>query len=265
MQRREVDLDLAEAALTIAKLEYPRLQIPAYLAQLDELAAAVERRLLPGATPRERLDKLIEVLFRVEGFRGNEEAYYDPRNSYLNQVLDRRLGIPITLSLICMEVGRRLGLRLDGIGFPGRFLVRYQDETESLLFDVYQGGVILTPAQCAALLRELYGGQIRFHQSQLAALTKRQILTRMLNNLKAIYLRHDDFARAWHIADLLVIVNPSSLDEIRDRGLIALRAGEMIRGLADLETYLRFSPDARDAATVREQCQRAWQRWARSN
>jgi regulator of sirC expression with transglutaminase-like and TPR domain len=257
VRRRDDEIDLAEASLLYAREEYPRLVLRNYLARLDELAAAVTRRLPEGAGPRRTLDALNDYLFQVEGFRGNEESYYDPRNSYLNEVLDRRLGIPITLSVVYLEVGRRLGLPLDGVGFPGHFLIRYAADGEAIFLDPYHGGAILNP--------DVFAESALQHSYYLAAVTKRQILTRMLTNLKAVYLKDEDFDRASRIVELLLLVNPGALEEIRDRGLIRFRLGQRLAALIDLETYLRFAAEAEDAATIRREAGAIWKRYARSN
>jgi regulator of sirC expression with transglutaminase-like and TPR domain len=253
-RRREADIDLAEAALLIAKEEYPRLVVRNYLGRLDELAAGVARRGVPGAGPRQTLDTLTEYLFRVEGFAGNQDDYYDPRNSFLNEVLDRRLGIPISLSVLLIEVGRRLGLELAGIGYPGHFLVRFRDAGETLYLSPYHGGRMIS-AQ-APELGERY---------ELAAVTKRQILTRMLTNLKAIYLSREDLDRAAAVIDRLLVLNPGALGELRDRGLLRFRQGRPLPALFDLETYLRFAGEAPDAPRIRRDAQHVWRQYARSN
>jgi regulator of sirC expression with transglutaminase-like and TPR domain len=257
-RRREVEIDLAEAALLIAKEEYPRLIVRNYLGRLDDLAAGVSRRLVPGAGPRQTLETLTEYLFRVEGFAGNQDSFYDPRNSFLNDVLDRRLGIPISLSIVLIEVGRRLDLELDGIGFPGHFLVRFRDGGETLYLAPYNGGRIVNDELATRMPEpgESYA---------LAAVTKRQILTRMLTNLKAIYLSQEDLDRAAAVIDRLLILNPGALGELRDRGLLRFRQGRPLPALMDLETYLRFAGEAPDAERIRLDSRAIWRHYARSN
>src|SRR5437899_3280203 len=185
--RPEHDVDLAEASLLIAGEEYPDLDPVRYLARLDELGSAL-RHEAGGARGEDAVAALNRLLFQVEGFRGNTEDYYDPRNSFLNDVLDRRTGIPITLSLIYMEVGKRLGLSLEGVGMPGHFLVKCLPEGLEIFIDPFHQGEILLEEGCKKRLMEIYGNDFQFKRSFLDSVGKRQILSRMLTNLKGIYL-----------------------------------------------------------------------------
>jgi len=255
----EETLDLAEAALLIAQEEHPALDIPAYLRRLDELATAVRTRLPGSSTPREVLHALNIHLFREEGFHGNTEAYYTPANSFLNEVLDQKIGIPITLSVLYIEVGRRLGVSLVGVGFPGHFLVKYTGPEGDVILDPFLGGIELDHEQLAQKLRTMYGENNPFLTQipqLLAAASKKEILVRMLRNLKGIYLQQNDFQRALSILDRILLVAPDLAAEIRDRGGVHQRLGHLQAALQDFRRYLQLAPTAEDAEAVRVVMQR---------
>lgn len=246
------DLPLDEAALAIAAEEYGGLDERAYLARLDELAAEVQRQVPAPYRSANTLKALREVLFGEGGLRGNEKAYYDPRNSYLNEVLDRRLGIPISLSLIFMEVARRVGLDLQGVGFPGHFLVKLRPENMPDIFiDPYNGGELLTAEECVGRFKALAQGR-DFDPRFLEGVTPRQVLGRLLHNLKRIYVEQADDVRAFWVIDRLLLLTPGDLDEIRDRGLVSARLGLKPAAARDLALYLERQPTAADADELRE-------------
>ncbi len=243
---------LDEAALAIAAEEYPGLDTAAHLAHLDRLGDRV-RRLAPAPLRSATTLKAVrEVLFDEAGFRGNEKAYYDPRNSFLNEVLDRRLGIPISLSVLFMEVARRAGLALRGVGFPGHFLVKLEPEGGPDVFiDAYNGGEFLSAEECVGRFKP--GAQGReFDPRFLQPVTAHQILARMLHNLKRIYVEQNDDVRAFWIIDRLLILAPDATDEIRDRGLVSARLGLKPAAARDLAYYLERHPGAADAGELRE-------------
>jgi regulator of sirC expression with transglutaminase-like and TPR domain len=245
-------LPLDEAALAIAAEEYPDLDAGAYLAELDRLARRVERLSPAPLRAASTLRALREVIFEEEGFRGNEKAYYDPRNSYLNEVLDRRLGIPISLSLLFMEVARRAGLDLAGVGFPGHFLVKLSPEAGPEVFiDPYNEGELLTAEECVARFKNVSQGR-EFDPRFLQAVAPRQILGRMLHNLKRIYVEQGDDVRAYWVIDRLLLLAPEAADELRDRGLVSARLGLKPAAARDLATYLEREPAAADAGEIRE-------------
>jgi len=245
------EIPLAEAALAVAEEEYPGLDAAGYLARLDGLGERVGRCLSPGSPPRAVLDAMKVVLFREEGFRGNEADYYDPRNSYLNEVLDRRLGIPITLSILYVEVARRVGLGLLGVGFPGHFLVRSPavGATPDLFIDPFNGGDVLAATECVARFQAVLKGR-DFDPSFLDPVDTRHILIRMLHNLKKIYVEKGDDVRALWVIDRLLLVQPGNLEERRDRGLLSARLGGTKAAVKDLEAYLEGAPQASDAKEV---------------
>jgi len=258
LAREDREIDLGYAALLIAQEEYADLDPRAYLARLNELAARVKARRIPPEQPRRLAEAINAVLFDQEGFAGNGESYNDPRNSFLNQVLDRKLGIPITLSILYMEIGRRVGLRVDGIGLPGHFIVGIEGATGHdgpLLIDPFYQGNFLDEAECARRLERIYHGQMRFQASMLAPYNPRQILARLLTNLKTIYANASDYGRALGVVDRLLLVNPDNHRELRDRGAIYQRLRFFSQATADLTRYLELVPGAPDADTIREAIQ----------
>ena len=249
----EEKIDLARAALTIAQVDYPDLDIAAYLARIDELAANVTDRLISKSDIFRSIAALNWVLFQSRGFRGNRDDYFDPKNSFLNEVIERKTGIPITLSVLYMEIAQRTGLRLEGVSFPGHFLVKVAGEGDNIVIDPYSGGEIVGMEQLAKMLYALYDGKIPFHPDLLAPATKTQILKRMLNNLKVIYLKQNNWAKGLEVVDRLVILDPGSAEDLRDRGMMYAQMECFRQALEDLQSYLRLAPGARDAQEIREQ------------
>ena len=244
-------IELAPAALMMATIEDPRLDAGEHLAALDSLADAGARRLAGRQDPLSSINALSEFLFDEMGFRGNREDYYDPRNSFLNAVLSRRLGIPITLSLIYIEVGRRLGIGLLGIGMPGHFLVRHGDLSD-LFVDPFYGGIILSAEECAQRLRQVTGADIRWSPAYLSPVSNLEYIGRMLRNLKAIYWRRQDYERALRVTNWLMALQPTDARERWDRGVLYALAGRNILALNDLESYVSSNPSTKDAAQARD-------------
>ena len=249
--RPEPRIDLAEGALLIAAEEYPQLRVAPYLRRLDLLTERVRDRLAGETAPLVVLEELCRVLFDEEGFQGNGDAYYDPRNSFLNDVLDRRLGIPITLGIITLEVGWRAGLPLEGLNFPGHFLVRYGGEVARLLVDPFDGGRVRWEDEAQSLLDKVYGGMVRMRPEFLRPAGRADILARVLNNLKGIYLNTGDDDRALAAIDRILLIRPAATVELRDRGLILARSGRRHEAVVELERYLDRVPAAPDAQRVR--------------
>jgi regulator of sirC expression with transglutaminase-like and TPR domain len=260
---------LAQAALVIARIEYPRLAPAAYLERLDALGETA--RLWIGrhvdqtgdAAPLARIAGLNRYLFEDQRFVGNRDRYEDPRNSCLNEVLDRRTGIPITLSLVYIEVGRRAGLQIEGVNFPGHFLVRLPaDMTEtrgSVVIDPFHGGALLCERDCRRLLRKHVGAEVAFSRSLLAPATRAQIIVRMLLNLKRTYVHMRSFPQARDVTELLLAVTPSALSELRDRGLLAYHLNDMTSALRDLQTYLKLTSMGEMDKETREEHQQIWE------
>ncbi len=241
---------LAEAALAIAEEEYPDLASDVYLRRIDALARTLEERLPTHRDAATSLRLLRTVLFEEGGFRGNTDAYYDPRNSFLNEVLDRRLGIPITLAVVCIEVGARVGLPIQGVGFPGHFLVKHVAGEREIFIDPFHGGEILSADECLERFNAMAPGRAR-DRRHLQAATTRQILRRMLHNLEKIYVEAGDDLRALWVVDRLTLLAPDDPTTRRDRGLVEARLGCTAAALSDLQAYLSAAPAAADADAVR--------------
>ena len=264
VSRPDGRIDLARAALAIARWEYPRLDADAYLERLDGLARSVDGlRRSPDALGR--LHRLREYLFVEQGFTGNRDDYYDPRNSFLNDVLDRRQGIPITLSLVLMEVGKRLGLAIEGIGLPGHFIAGARLDDSQILLDPFNGGALVTPEECEELVGSVVGRPVTLRPEHYSPVSGRQLLTRMLANLKGAYWRRQEWDRVVGAIDRLLVLDPKAAGEWRDRGVAWSNLGEVRRGLGDWERYLTEFPDAEDHETVKGHLRRARQKLAQLN
>jgi regulator of sirC expression with transglutaminase-like and TPR domain len=243
---------LVRAALVIARLEYPRLDPAPFL---DRLAALGERAAarMQGSDAATRVAGLNALLFEEEAFAGNTAQYDDPRNSCLNVVLDRRSGIPITLSVVYMDVARRAGLHLEGVNFPGHFLVRHPDERgRDLIIDPFHAGAVLSVQDCQRLLGRARE-DVTFSADLLTSAPPARIATRMLTNLKRLYLGMRSFPQARAATDLLVALNPASADNIRDRGLLAYQLNDLAPALRDLQASLALAPTDRDSGSRGDQ------------
>jgi len=257
-------INLAEAALLIAAEEYPRLNVAAYLDKLDRIADLARDRIPLGVSASDYITAINATLFDDYGFQGNRDNYYDPRNSFLNEVIDRRLGIPITLSVIYMEVARRIGFAVEGVGLPGHFVVRHQGATETIYIDPFNRGRVLGEMACAELVTEISGGKTELLPAHLSPVTRRQILMRMLSNLLSIYAR-SDHRRALAVIERILIIQPTSAAHVRDHGLLLALVGQTAKALAALELYLKMAPTAADADLVREQIKTIKQESAKLN
>jgi regulator of sirC expression with transglutaminase-like and TPR domain len=241
--------DLAPAALAIARVEYPSLDSGPYLARLDRMGKEAAARIGPvPQIPQEDTVRVFnEYLYDEQGFAGNRERYDDPRNSFLNEVLDRRTGIPISLAVIYLEVARRAGLPVDGVNFPGHFLLRAgragaASADDGVIIDPFHGGAQLSSYDCRQLLRQHVGDEAAFDATLLLPATRHDIVVRMLVNLKRLYVRMRSFPQARFISTLLLDVDPSGISELRDRGLLAYHLQDFAGALRDLEEYLRLAP-----------------------
>lgn len=245
-------INLAEAALLIAAEEYPRLDVAAYLEKLDRIADIARDRITLAVGASDYISAVNVTLFEDYGFQGNRDNYYDPRNSFLNEVIDRRVGIPITLSVLYIEVARRIGFTVEGIGLPGHFIVGHRAAEETLYVDPFNSGRVLGEMGCAELVAEMSGGRRLLKPEHLLPVTKKQILTRMLSNLLSIYARNDH-RRALGIIERILLLQPNSAAHVRDHGLLLALVGQPARAIAALERYLKMEPVAADAELVREQ------------
>ena len=248
-------INLAEAALLIAAEEYRDLDVGAYLAMLDDMAATLKRRLRADISPADTLIALNRFLFEEHGFCGDAANYYDARNSFLNEVLERKRGIPITLAVVYIEIGRRIGLPVQGVAFPAHFLVKCPMRQGTVVLDPYAKGASLGFDELRQRIKALRNGA-EPTKSMVAAMlvsaSNREILTRMLRNLKGIYSHHKEWMKALTATDRIISVMPEMAEEYRDRGMIYLNLECFRAALFDFQAYLRMLPVARDADTVRQ-------------
>ncbi|HTV55518.1 MAG TPA: transglutaminase-like domain-containing protein [Terriglobia bacterium] len=239
--RDEEEVSLIDAALLIAQTEYPNLDVNTQLERVKSLAQQL--RVDPGYSALTNIEAMNDLLFTREGFSGNDQDYDDPRNSFLNDVLDRRIGIPITLSVIYMELGRRHQLPIQGVGLPGHFIVKYSGPEEDILIDPYHQGAILNRGDCAKLLKAHFD-DAELLPEYLDSSTKKQILTRMLNNLKGSFFRRKHYERVLTMIEMAMAVDPASRHHIHDRGVIYFLLRQYARAAADLNAYLTYAaPD----------------------
>jgi regulator of sirC expression with transglutaminase-like and TPR domain len=259
----DATIDLAQAALLIASVEYPDLDMAHYMSQLDAFARRVRAILalpdhdilpqLPSETePFAVLDALNQVLFVEERFQGNLTDYHNPENSFLNKVLDNHTGIPITLSLLYMEVGKRVGIKIDGIGLPYHFMASYRLPDERIYIDPFENGQFLTEQECHTLVRRLIRNKAKFQPRWFEPVTHRQMLTRVLNNLKQTYIDLEEYQRALSTCDMIIMLSPHLTFELRDRGILYLQLKRYSRALHDLTDYLDQAPDAKDRDEILE-------------
>lgn len=250
--RRAEDSLLARGALEIARLEYPDLDPEEYLRRLDEYAERVRTGTAPGAGLTDRVLTLNRVLFEEEGYAGNLEEYYDPRNSFLNDVMDRRLGLPITLSIVYLEVGRRAGLAVEGVSFPGHFLVKVPVQGGALVLDPFDAGRSLDEDDLREQLAQVYGDDPAPPVTQLlGAASPREILVRLLRNLKGVYLRRNQLEKVLEVMNCVLAIAPELAAEVRDRGRLLERLECLRPALEDYQRYLELVPDAPDSDQVR--------------
>lgn len=247
----DAELDLAEGALWIAAEEYPDLRVGAYVEKIERLAAELRRRIRTETEP----DRVVEIcnhfLFQEQRFHGNRAAYADIRNSYLNEVIDRRTGIPVTLAAVYIAVGERAGLPVRGAGLPGHFLVRYQGSRSREIFVDAFHGRMLDRQGCEALLHETYQGQVTMRPAFLKPVLKRQILARILNNLKTTFMAQGDLPRALAASDRIILADPHLTAEWRDRGMIEHQLRRDRDALRDFNRYLSLKPEPEDADRIR--------------
>lgn len=262
--RADDEIDLARAALHVAAEERPELDVEACLRRLDALAAAVAPELAAFRSPVDALRSMRE-LFARERFRGNSEDYFDPRNSFLDRVLERRTGIPITLSIVYLEVGWRCALPLRGVGFPGHFLVKYVEPGGEHYVDPFEGARTVAVSELRTRMVSLFGAGAALRPEHLAGTSRRDILVRLNANLKSVYTDRGDLARALAAVERILILTPEAPQEVRDRGLLYLGLHAYGQAIRDLERYLASAPAAADADEVREQLEVATRERVRLN
>lgn len=270
-------IDLLQAALAIASIEYPDLDTAHYTAQLDELARRVrdiltipppehQPQLPDDLDPITAIEAINTVLFKEQHFYGNRKHYFSPENSFFNRVLDTHGGIPITLSLLYIEVSRRVGLAVEGIALPYQFVVRHRLPDDVLIYiDPYEGGSILSEEACKQRILRMSRGRMKINQHWFEAVSKRLFLARILNNLKHIYLDNEDYERLLKICDLILILMPHYAYEWRDRGIVHLQLKHYARARHDLNAYLELAPKADDYHEIQEHLRSIRQMIARMN
>ncbi|MEH2068381.1 MAG: SirB1 family protein [Nostoc sp.] len=251
IQQSDEEINLAKAALYIAQEEYPNLDPEEYLNALDTMAWEVQERLPEQRYPLRIVQTINQYIYEDLKFSGNKIDYYDPRNSYLNDVIDRRLGIPITLALVYLEVARRIDFPIVGIGMPGHFLIRPDVADMEIFVDAFNSGEIIFPEDCQERLSQLYQQPVTLQPEFLAVVTNRQFLARMLTNLKFIYLKQQELEKTLGAVERILLLFPDLTLELRDRGLIYYQLGYYPQAAADLQTYLQKVPDAKDASVIR--------------
>lgn len=259
-QRPEPLLDLVEASLVIALEEYPALDIDGYLRRVDGWSDAIRER-VEGSRDIERIvEEINRLLFEEEGFHGEAENYYDPRNTFLNEVLDRHAGLPLALSIVYLEISRRLGIDMSGVALPGRFLVKVCGTWGTIFIDPFDEGRVLTTAECQKIMDEVYGGGVRLREHHLRSSSRREIVGRVLSHLKSIYLSSNDLSRAIGSVDRLLMLDGKDSFELRDRGLVSMQLHRYDEAIEFLERYLVATPHADDRSRIREQIEylKAW-------
>jgi regulator of sirC expression with transglutaminase-like and TPR domain len=245
---RPSTIELDRAAIEIARIECPDLDADACILELDRHAFAIAERAHDLSDGKHFVETANAYLFGEAGFRGNNENYYDPANSCLNRVLETRAGIPITLALVYMEVARRLAKKVTGVGLPRHFVVRYDDRSYSALMDPFDGGRLLTTADCCRL------AQVEeIHLSWLLSVDKRSVAIRMLNNLRGVYFMRQESAKALRVLDLLIEAEPTNADEHKQRAVVLLQHERLPEARAAFQRYLELAPKADDREEVEEQ------------
>lgn len=249
--RRESPSDLSRIALEIARDAYPELEAERYLEKIESLAQRIRDRVPSGARPRQVLGQINWVLFVEEGYHGNVDDYYDPRNSYLNEVIDRKTGIPISLSTLYWTLADRLGLEMAGVNLPWHFMLRVGEDEATIFVDPFHGGSLLDRDGCRRAISEILRKPVRLTERQLAPCRIEQVVSRMLRNLKAIYFRNHEFSTALAVQERLVALNPTDSEEQRDLGMIYLQIDRPAQAIVPFQSYLDSGPSAEEAEVVR--------------
>jgi regulator of sirC expression with transglutaminase-like and TPR domain len=254
-QTSEESLDVALGAALIARDVYEDLDVASLLKRFDELASPIARLGLATMSAEAQALEMAHYLYERQGFTGNEDDYYDPKNSLLPDVLERRLGIPITLAIVYCEVARRVGIRAHGVSFPGHFLVRIErpsaEAGEPVIVDPFFGGRVLDDDALVALLKRVVGQNETLRPEHLAPAAPRLVLARMLTNLKAVYLARGEDSRALLALHRLITLTPDAPFVLRERGLLAARLGSIEVARSDLSRFLELTPDAIDAKAIK--------------
>jgi regulator of sirC expression with transglutaminase-like and TPR domain len=248
--RREPPSDLIRIALEIARDAYPELEAEPYLEKIESLTLRIRDRVPAGAKPRQVLGQINWVLFVEEGFQGNVDDYYDPRNSYINEVIDRKTGIPISLSVLYWTLADRLGLAMAGVNLPWHFMLRVGRAESTIFVDPFHGGALLDREGCRRAVSEILGKPVDLTDMQVAPCGHDQVVARMLRNLKAIYFRNHDFQTALWVQRRLAALNPRDFDEQRDLGMLCLQLDRPAEAIVPFQSYLEADPKSEDAEVV---------------
>ncbi|BAY17587.1 hypothetical protein NIES21_34270 [Anabaenopsis circularis NIES-21] len=251
IQQPDEYINLAKAALYIAQEEYPNLDLEEYLNALNTMAQEVQERLPTSRYPLRLIQSLNQYLYDDLGFTGNHSNYYDPRNSFLNDVIDRRMGIPITLALVYLEIAQRIDFPMVGIGLPGHFLIRPDIPDMEIFVDAFNRGEVMFAEDCQERLTHMFQQPVSLKPEFLATVSNRQFLARMLTNLKYIYLKQQDLAKTLAAVERILLLFPLAMLEIRDRGLLYYQLGHHPQAVEDLQNYLSKVPDAEDAVVIK--------------
>ena len=250
VQRPEPMLDLAHAALLIAAENDPQVDVGAELQRIEGWAAELKSRLDPSWNNLQKLARLRNFVFEELGFAGDGKDYFSPLNSLLHEVIHRRRGIPLTLGIIMMELGWRIGMPFEGVGFPGHFLVRLAGEPGDLLLDPFEHGTSVHEEDCRRMLSEITKGTVEFNPRLIESVDKRQMIVRLLHNLKSSYVRLGEDAEALGAVERLLILEPKDLTQIRDRGLLLYRLQRYAPALESLRLYLVEAGDVPDREDI---------------
>lgn len=250
IDRPDEEIDLAKTALCFAIAEYPDLRVQNYLEVLDAIAIEIEFHLPTERYPLKVIQTINNYLFDFLHFKGNQKNYYDPENSFLNRVIERHTGIPISLAVVYLAIAQRLDFPMVGIGMPGHFLIRPEFEDAGIFIDAFNGGEILFEEDCQQKLNETYQQQVKLDPQWLVPVSNKQILARMLDNLKFIYLHQREIDKALSIISGILKIFPQRVTEIRDRGLLYYQINRWSEAIIDLEYFLKVSPDSEDAPTI---------------
>ncbi len=252
IDREDREINLAKAALHYARNEYSDINLEQYLVSLDRMARDIKEHLPETRYPLKVIQSINQYLFEELGFTGDTKDYYNPENSFINKVIDRRSGIPITLSIVYLEIAERLDFPMVGIGMPGHFLIRPDFEDAGIFIDVFNKGEILFPQDCQEKLKQIYQSPVELEASFFEPVSKRRMLARMLTNLKYIYFKKEQFVKALSAIEAILILFPHNPLEMRDRGLIYYQLYEWQKASEDLHFYLSLLPHAPDAREIRK-------------
>ena len=263
VKKPEADIRLDRAALYLAGEEYPEIDVHSYLAELDAFASQIALREIAETAPADLARAIAHYLFNQVGLHGNTGEYYSPENSYLNRVLETRTGIPITLSLIFLEVARRLGLRCSGVGLPGHFIVGLDDTGEYL--DPFNAGTMLSAEDCRNLVQNMSGGRLEWTDQVLAPYTKRDVLFRILNNLKSVYMQTKEYTKAVGVIQRMAIISPGMSSLYQEQAWCHAQQYEYRMAIGVLEAYLEEAGEPDDSKQVKDQITGLWASLSRLN